>query len=437
MAVRGLFRDYTRSSSFQMAVFFTVLCGLSVVVLLYLGSYFSHGPFVKGAEKTIDTEMKYVVPLYDDGRLNDFVRDNAGDHDRLYLFYDGGDSNLAGVPAEISLLAEGIVTFSHTQNGRLYAAKIHTFGDGKKLLIGVDITDVAADYAFMEKLSIASIVMMLVVIVFSFLISRFVVVGTNRIASTAWEIMDTGDLSRRLEVGSSWDDLSNMAAALNALFDRVEELLHGVRQVSDNIAHDLRTPLARLRNHIETLYKDNPKPEYQDLLGEVDHLLSTFNALLRISRIEFEKQRERFADVDVSALVHDVVEFYEPMAEDGHVRLTTHIDYVSVRGDRDLLFQAFANILDNAIKFSPNGGQVEVRLSALGQGMQLEVIDAGLGIDDADKTKIFDRFYRVAKCRSLPGTGLGLSLVAAVVALHGGTVEAHDAHPGSRIVVTL
>lgn len=437
MAVRRMFRDYTQSSSFQMAVFFTVLCGLSVLVLVYLVSYFSHGPFVKGAEKTIDTEMKYVVPLYETGQLDLFMRDRADDGERLYLFYDAEEKNLTGVPADVSLLAEGIITFDHVQNDLRYAAKIHTFDDGKKLLIAVNITDVAEAYAFMKMLSLASIVMMLVVIVFSFLISRFVVGGTNRISSTAWDIMDTGDLSRRLEVGSSWDDLSNMAAALNALFDRVEDLVHGVRQVSDNIAHDLRTPLTRLRNHVETLYKEDQKPEYEVLLGEVDHLLSTFNALLRISRIEFEKQRERFADIDISALVHDVVAFYEPMAEDGHVNLTAHIDDVTVRGDRDLLFQAFANILDNAIKFSPEGGVVDVSLRATDKGMRFEVVDSGMGVEDADKAKIFDRFYRVAQCRSMPGTGLGLSLVAAVVSLHGGEVEAHDADPGLRMVVTL
>lgn len=433
MLQRERIRGYLRSSSFQMAVLFTVLCGLSVLVLGYFGAYFSRGHFIKGTEEVIETEIKYVMPMKDSGVLQDFIAAYSGE-DRVYALYDGA-SKPAGVPPEVSLLAEGIITFDHVENGRRYAAKIHSFDDGQKLLIGVDISSIADDYAFMRGLSIVSIIMMLMVIAVSFLISFFVVGRTNKIAATARNIMDTGDLSRRLEVGSRWDDLSNMAAVLNALFARVEALVHGVRQVSDNIAHDLRTPLTRLRNHIETLNKTHPQPVHDDLLEEADHILSTFNALLRISRIEYEQQRERFTQVDLSALVHDLVAFYEPMAEDKAVTLRADIGDVSVKGDRDLLFQAFANVLDNAIKFSPDGGEVNVRLMERGQRAYFDVTDNGMGVKDCDKDKIFNRFFRVAECRSMPGTGLGLSLVAAVVNLHGGQVKASDAHPGLRIAI--
>lgn len=420
-------RHYTQSSSFIMALLFTILCGAAAISLGYFINYFAKGHFVQSTQADLDAEVRYIE-----------LRDKAGglplNSGRLYAYLNKDGGLPDEVPASISLLAEGIIVFDNPKDNRRYAAQIHTFPDGRKLLVGFDITDIAQDFKFMQWLGIASIMFVILVVFVAYLISVFVVSGTNKIAGTAREIMDTGDLSRRVEIGSRWDDLSNMAATLNMLLTRVEELMQGVRQVSDNIAHDLRTPLTRMRNKIEALQDNKDDEAYEELLGEADHLLATFNALLRISRIESEKQKSRFAALDLKALLEDVIDFYEPLAEDKNITLMVDLKDATFSGDRDLLFQAYANLLDNAIKFTPDGGAIHIDLYQDAQNIIAEISDNGAGVTDAEKDKIFDRFYRGEKCRSSTGTGLGLSLVSAVIHLHGGTIKTADNNPGLKII---
>ena len=423
-------RSYAKSSSFVMALLFTVLCGAAAICLGYFINYFAKGHFVHSTEAVLDSEIRYIESI-------DGISDITSNKDRLYIFLNE-DGNLPdSFPQEISRLAEGIIVFDHPQNNNRYAAKIHTFEDGRKLLIGFDITQISQDFQFMQWLGIASIGFVMVVVLVSYLISIFVVSGTNKIADTAREIMETGDLSRRVELGSRWDDLSNMAAVLNTLLGRIEELMKGVRQVSDNIAHDLRTPLTRMRNKIEALQKKYGHDDYSELMEEADQLLSTFNALLRISRIEAEKQKSQFQQVDIKVLISDVIDFYEPLAEEKSIKLSADLSESSCYGDRDLLFQAYANLLDNALKFTPKSGDVDVLLYHKGKRVCVEIKDTGPGVPEDKKMKIFDRFYRGEKSRSSSGTGLGLSLVSAVINLHGGTIHVENMEPGLKIITTL
>jgi len=330
-------RRYIKSSSFVMALVFTILCGAAACSIGYFIHYFAKGHFIEATEAVLDSEIRYVEAI---GAGEDLPR-NTG---RLYVYLNPNGELPDYLSSSIARLAEGIIVFTYPQNSERYAAKIHTFENRQKILIGTDITSLSKKFDFMRWLGIASICFVMVVVFVAFVISIFVVSETNKIANTAREIMETGDLSQRLEVGSRWDDLGNMGAVLNALFSRIEELMQGVRQVSDNIAHDLRTPLSRMRGSIEALEDGEEKDE---LLLEADQLLSTFNALLRISRIEAEKQRSQFQDVDLEQLMSDIVEFYEPLAEEKGVLLNVELKQAQVFGDRDLLFQAFANILDN------------------------------------------------------------------------------------------
>lgn len=421
-------RRYTRSSSFIMALVFTILCGLASLSLGYFINFFAKGHFVESTEMAIDAEIRYVDLALPKNTLT---------NGQLYIFLQDDGTLPPGIPRELSLLAEGILVFNHESNGKLYAAKIHTLADGRRMLVGKDITSISEDFQFMQWLGIASIVFVMLVVFVAYVISVFVVSGTNNIARTAQEIIDTGDLSRRVDVGGRWDDLSNMAAVLNILLDRVEELMHGVRQVSDNIAHDLRTPLTRLRGHIESLQKQYGHDDYAELMVETDQLLGTFNALLRISRIEAEKQRSQFSEVDLKKLLEDVVSFYEPLAEDKSITLDSDLSDAEIHGDRDLLFQAYANLLDNAVKFTPENGQVSLSLSQENGRTHIVVSDNGPGIAQGDEEKIFNRFYRGEKSRSSAGTGLGLSLVSAVIGLHGGNVQAENNDPGLRIITIL
>ena len=421
-------RRYIKSSSFVMALLFTVLCGLAALSLGYFINFFAKGHFVDSTEAVLDAEIRYIEAI---------GPENSVSTEQLYLFLKNDGSLPDGVPSEFSRLAEGILVFDYPADGKRYAAKIHTMPNQRKILVGKDITEIAQDFKFMQWLGIASICFVMMVVFVSYIISVFVVSGTNKVANTAREIINTGDLSRRLDVGSRWDDLSNMAAVLNTLLDRVQELMQGVREVSDNIAHDLRTPLTRMRNHIESLQKQYGHKDYQELMDETDQLLDTFNALLRISRIEAEKQRSQFANVDLKALLEDVVAFYEPLAEDKSITLGANLSETSLHGDRDLLFQAYANLLDNALKFTPRKGSVNITLNVKEGQACVSVSDTGAGVAKEDTDKIFQRFYRSEKCRSTSGTGLGLSLVSAVIELHGGTIEAQNTNPGLTIITIL
>lgn len=415
-----------------MALTFTGLCGATLIVLAYFGYYFAKGHFIEGTQAVIDTEIKYI------SKHPEWIDLDLHDGSRLYAPFGPKGERPPDIPPEISLLREGIIVFDHPVSSKRYAAKIHTYEDGRKLLVGVDITSMTANYDFMLTLSMVSFLLVAFVIAGSFTISIFVVRGTNDIADTARDIMETGDLTRRIDLKWRWDDLSNMADTLNLLFDRIEALMKGVRQVSDNIAHDLRTPLTRMKVLIDRMAEDDPENEDIQKLGqEATRLLHMFNALLRISRLESEKRRSHFKTINLAEILSDVVSFYEPLAEEKQIKINAELSPANSYGDRDLIFQAFANILDNAVKYTPHGGEIKIKLEAAGQKARVEMADSGGGIPETDLERIFERFYRCDQSRSSPGIGLGLSLVLAVIDLHGGTIKAENTADGLKIITVL
>ena len=256
-----------------------------------------------------------------------------------------------------------------------------------------------------------------------------------------------GDLSERIHSGRHQGEIRELTFNLNRMLDRIQMLMAGVRQVSDNIAHDLRTPLTRLRNHLTQLQEQvegKPEETVQYLIDDADALLSTFNALLRIAQIESGNRRSGFASLDPKVILLDVIELYEPLATDKAINMQQSMQSGGVlEGDRDLLFQAFANLIDNAIKYTPEGGTISVSLKndSLNQQEKAAVVtitDSGVGIPGQDKLKVFRRFFRVEASRSeQPGNGLGLSLVAAVIKLHDGDISLSDNDPGLKVEVSL
>lgn len=419
-----------------MALVFSLLLGTAACIIAYSGYYFGNEYMARSAESVIDTEIHYLSAADQRGELAEALASEAPG--RIYGVRGADGQVLQGRLPQLSEVPPtgGMMTF--TQGEITYGAKLHNLSGGRQLVVGVDITEMLRVAWIVRMLGIITIILMGVVILTSFLISTFVVSRTNRIALTAKDIMDTGDLSRRIVIDGRWDDLSNMAYVLNAFLARIESLLDGIRRVSDNIAHDLRTPLTRLRNSLESLNEKAPltdRAAYEKLLSEADRLLATFNALLRIARIETSKQKNQFRDFDLAELLRDVGELYEPLAEDKTIVLKLDLPQtLAYHGDSDLLFQAVANLLDNAIKFTPPGGHIHLSLSA---PAVIRVKDSGMGIAPGDREKVFDRFYRAETSRTTPGNGLGLSLVAAVVALHDGTIALNHPGEGVEIVLTL
>lgn len=262
---------------------------------------------------------------------------------------------------------------------------------------------------------------MVSIVLLSFIIAFYVVARINRMSHTITHIMNTGNLSSRLELDSSWDDLSKLSEVINRMLAALEEMVAGVKSVSDNIAHDLRTPLTRLRGDLELSNDINDKYK---LITEVDNIMSIFNALLRITDIETSRQKSAFKTNNVSDIVHDVMDLYDALADEKQLTIFSDIKDCTLYSDRDLLFQAFANVLDNAVKFTPEGGRVVISLHKTPNGdVCYSVCDSGPGIPLEHLEQVTKRFYRVESSRSSKGNGLGLSLVKAVIRLHDGQLS--------------
>nr|WP_242468830.1 HAMP domain-containing sensor histidine kinase [Rhodovibrio salinarum] len=270
--------------------------------------------------------------------------------------------------------------------------------------------------------------------------SRWLLGRIDRVNRTSQQILE-GDLSHRVPLDGSDDEFDRLAGNLNRMLDQIEQLIASMRSVSDNIAHDLRTPISRLRSRLEvTLLSDRDTEAYrdaiQDAIGEADQILNTFNALLDIALAESGALRDQFEQVDLTAVVDDVVDLYEPLAEELDVTLSKRTaSDVWIDGNAHLLSQALANLIDNAIKYTPSGGVIVVTNQQHDGKVDLCVSDSGPGIPADKRAEVLKRFSRLEHSRSAAGSGLGLSLVAAVARLHEAEIELSDNAPG--LVVRL
>jgi signal transduction histidine kinase len=279
-------------------------------------------------------------------------------------------------------------------------------------------------------------------------VTRRVLGRIDSMTDTTRGIME-GNLSGRLAIAGTNDEFDRLAGNLNLMLDRVEELMVGLKQVSDNVAHDLKTPLTRLRNGAEEALRtarssDDYRGALEKIIEEADNLIRVFNALLMIARAEAGNAREGMGEFDVAEVARDVAELYEPVAEEAGVSLTVEVpDQLRLFGSRELVGQAIANLVDNALKYAPVGNDgaappsVTVRAMRRDDMVDLVVADTGPGIPEADRARVLERFVRLENSRSRPGFGLGLSLAAAVARLHGGALRLEDNRPGLRAVVSL
>jgi signal transduction histidine kinase len=276
-----------------------------------------------------------------------------------------------------------------------------------------------------------------------FFVGRQALKRIDNVSKASRRIMG-GDLGGRLPISGAGDEFDRLSENLNVMLGRIARLNDGLKQVSDNIAHDLKTPLTRLRNRAESALAGKAEAgDYRAALeatiAESDQLIRTFNAILMISRLEAGYSAEQTAPVDLSAIVADVVDLYEPAADEVGVSLEADAaESVTIDANRELVGQALSNVVDNAIKYSAGSGEaprVVVSLRKSADGVLLEVADNGPGIPEEDRERATERFVRLEKSRSQPGSGLGLSLAKAVMEFHGGGLELADRNPGLLVAM--
>ena len=316
------------------------------------------------------------------------------------------------------------------------AGHVFFLDNSLRVLVGRDLGEPAKLRLLVRQaLMVALAIMGTGAVIIWFAIGRNALKRIDRVSAASKKIM-AGDLSQRLPVSDSGDEFDRLSISLNDMLGRIEKLNEGLRQVSDNIAHDLKTPLTRLRNKAaDALNEDEEasrKAALEGIITESDQLIRTFNALLMISRVEAGSIAAELSDIDLSAIAADSAELYEPVAEEAGLSLETEIaPGLSVRGNRELVGQAISNLIDNAIKYGAEGERdrkIKVTVAKAGEGVELRVSDSGPGVAEDMREEVVKRFVRLDKSRSKPGTGLGLSLVCAIMALHGGRLELSDTH---------
>lgn len=318
----------------------------------------------------------------------------------------------------------------------------HRFADGSRVLLAQHDPEAEELRQITEHLTEALAAVVVLLLLMGVGLGRTLLRRMDELGRDA-ERIAAGDLSQRLPVSTRGDEFDALSLRLNAMLERIEQLVRGLREVTDNVAHDLRSPLTRLRNRFEvTLLEPRADTEYRQSLlrgiEDADGLIKTFNALLGIAQAEAGSRRAQWTKVDLAALARDVAELYEPLAEEkGQVLQVDAKEPAPIDGSRDLLAQALGNLLDNAVKYTPAGGTIRVQITAAAGHVELNVTDSGPGIPQAERQRVLERFVRLESSRHTPGNGLGLSLVQAVCKLHGAELLLDDAHPGLRVLIRL
>jgi signal transduction histidine kinase len=444
-----------RTSTFRFALVYVGLFAASALLLLGFVYVNTAGYASRQTDEVIQAQASSLAEQYRQRGLDGLattIAQRAARNPRghaVYLLADPAGRRIVGNldrwpddasdPGWVEFLIQDPDTHGEAYRARAQYVRL---AGGFHLLIGQDVQEQQR----LQRLTIGAMawglaLTLVLALAGGLLMSRATLQRVETINRTSREIIE-GDLSRRMPTRGTGDEFDQLAENLNAMLDQIGLLMDGIRQVSDNIAHDLRTPLTRLRSRLELARLNQADPAMRsmvdELIADADALLSTFNALLRIAEIEAGRRRAAFETVDVSAVARDAIELYEPVAQEK--RQTVAADLapgVIVRGDRHLLSQAVANLLDNAIKYSPEGSRITVTTGTSGTTSSLTVADNGPGIPHEYRDQAVRRFFRLEASRSTPGTGLGLSLVSAVAKLHGARLSLEDNAPGLKASVAF
>jgi signal transduction histidine kinase len=448
-----------RSTAFKLTLVYLLIFILFAASLLGYFALNTRRLINEQITTTVEGEIRGLTEQYEQGGLRRLVTSvelrSRRPGSNLYLVTTSSGEGLAG---NVGALQPGALdhpgwleTFYRRLDSpdgadRRALVEVVQLGGGFRLLVGRDLDERERLYNIIANAGRWSFAVVVVLgLAGGFFVSRRVLSRIDAMTGTAQTIM-AGDLSGRLPVAGTGDELDRLADNVNAMLDRIVALMRGLSEVSDNIAHDLKTPLTRLRNRCEqALRNSTSEKEYraalESTIEESDGLIRTFDALLMIARAEAGHARDNMTEFDAAEIARDVGELYEPLAEEkGLVLKVDAAAPARVHGNRELVGQALANLVDNAIKYARlNGEPTEILVKAGNDGerIRLTVEDHGPGIPEADRERVVERFVRLDQSRSEPGLGLGLSLASAVARLHGGELKLEDNHPGLKSIIDL
>ncbi|MBB3996551.1 sensor histidine kinase [Aureimonas pseudogalii] len=460
MRAKGLprLRDLTRVTAVRLSAVYLALFAVFAAILLVYVTGTASSILQTQNRETISEEISELGRIYGGtgiaGLVRSIDRRTRQPGASLYLVTDVTGRILAG---NVESIEAGILDdpgftvrpfryarFTENEANRyhLAVAQVVRLPNGMRILVGRDQTDQDRIRLVVRNALILALGLMMVgALVAWFLVGRTALHRLDRMSASTARIMG-GDLGERLPVSGTGDEFDRLSENLNLLLARISLLQEGLRQVSDNIAHDLKTPLTRLRNRIEASLTESgagrdARPALESILAEADGMIRTFDALLMISRVEAGSHPALKTEVDLSEIVGGVVELYEPLAEDaGAVLVLSQAEPIVASVSRELIAQALSNLIDNALKYgeTPDRGLVvSVALARRGDNAVLSVRDNGPGIPADRRHRVLERFYRLDQSRSKPGSGLGLSLVQAIAGIHEGSLSLADAEPGLKV----
>ena len=439
-----------RTASFVLAASYAALFALSAMILGAVSLLTIHDALDRQTTDRIASEVATLETSWQEGGLARLLATvHAREHAPMALDYgveDAAGNRLAGVlpplkgkPAWFTLNAGPRRADSLEEPRERLRVNLAVLADGTRVAVGADLSRIDdVEETVLTAFGWVTVLVPGLGIIGGILLSLGFLRRLDAITRTA-EAIIAGDLHRRIPLRGSGDDLDRLAGTLNAMLDRIGALMESLRQVSNDIAHDLRTPLSRLCQGLNAARaKAGSAEEFEaaidHAIAEAEAILQTFGALLRIAQIEAGSRRAGFREVDLRELAASVAEVFEPVAEDQRHRLQTELAEVPrVQGDRELLVQMLVNLVENGLRHTPEGCTVRVALAPVPGGAELSVADDGPGVPETERGRILGRFYRRETSRTTPGSGLGLSLVAAVADLHQAQLAIEDAAPGLRV----
>ncbi len=443
-----------RTTAVRLSAVYLLLFATCAAFLVFYVSSMSENLLQQQMREAVAQETEQIERVFDNNGMNGLLRTlerrSRQPGANLYVIASPTGEVLAGNVASLQPGVLDLEGWTETPfryqryqeeargNKRPMAyAQVSVLSNGLRVLVGRDLGEPENfRYLVRQALMVALGVMGVGALAIWYLIGRNALKRMDRMSGASQRIM-AGDLSQRLPTSGSGDEFDRLSESLNTMLGRIEKLDEGLKQVSDNIAHDLKTPLTRLRNKAEAALAGGEKADHrtalEEMITESDQLIRTFNALLMISRVEAGQAPAEMSAIDISGIAHDSAELYEPVAEDCGLKLVTEIaDGIEIKGNRELVGQALGNLIDNAVKYAEgSGGEPEIRinLSRREGDVVLSVSDSGPGVPEAKRDDVVKRFVRLDASRSKPGTGLGLSLAVAVMEMHHGRMELDSTHP--------